>query len=85
VQIELEFFGPIGDRLCEAGGSIELASDPATAGDLLDRLAGKLSGGEALRDPHLRLAINDRLVDRGAPVQLKDGDRVAILSPFSGG
>lgn len=85
MQIELEFYGPIQDRLGGARRSAELDGRPATLASLLDQLADRIDGGDCLHDPHLRIAVNDRLVDRNAQLDLANGDRIAFLSPFSGG
>lgn len=85
MQLVLEFFGPIADRMREAGGPVTLDTPPGLASELIDQLAQTLPGGESLQDPHLQLAINDELVTSGSAIALAEGDRIAILSPFSGG
>ncbi|WP_420430756.1 MoaD/ThiS family protein [Hyphobacterium sp.] len=85
MRIALEFFGPIQDRLGSAVDNVELGGEPATAAALIEHLAETLDGGEALRQDHLRVALNDQLIGRHEPLQLTEGDRIAFLSPFSGG
>lgn len=85
MRIALEFFGPIQDRLGGAGSHVDLGESPATPASLIEHLAETLDGGEALRSDHLRIALNDQLIGRHDKLQLAEGDRVAFLSPFSGG
>jgi len=85
VRVSLEFFGPISDRMRGTAPDIEIATAPRNAGALADYIARALPGGENLKDPHLRMAINDTLANRDDIVELANGDRIAFLSPFSGG
>ncbi len=85
MQVSLEFFGPIADRMRDANSTATLEASPADARELIDMLVQTLPGGESLQDPHLQLAINDELVTAGSAIALAEGDRIAILSPFSGG
>jgi molybdopterin converting factor small subunit len=85
VRIELEFYGPIQDRMGGARQLAEIDGAPATLDALVAQLAQGLEGGDCLQADHLRIAVNDRLVDRNSQLALADGDRIAFLSPFSGG
>jgi len=85
MQFELEFFGPLQDRLGSRTAIIRTPSAPTSIDDLITLIAETTRGGEALRADHIRLAINDRMVSRNAPLSLGDGDRIAFMSPFSGG
>lgn len=85
MKISLEFFGPIRDRVETAPDILELDSPPATLEALIEMVACQLSAEHALRGPHLRIAINDQLYPGNETISLKEGDRIAVLSPFSGG
>lgn len=50
---------------------------------LFARLVEKF-GLESIRD-NLILAINEQFVERGATLDLKEGDEIAIIPPLSGG
>tara|TARA_R110002072_G_scaffold171065_1_gene324816 strand:+ start:3240 stop:3497 length:258 start_codon:yes stop_codon:yes gene_type:complete len=85
MKLTLEFFGPLQDRMGQAETIVDLAAAPADLTALIGTLAPILDAGEALRDPHLRVAINDQICGSASMPTLKDNDRVAFLSPFSGG
>lgn len=85
MEVKLEFFGAISDRIGDHPAALTLDPCPHTPGVLISELADRLANGGALRDPHLRIAINDQLVTADQKITLGDGDRIAILSPFSGG
>lgn len=85
IQFELEFFGPLQDQMGGRTDTMRTAFAPATVDDLIRFVADAKPGGDALRASHIRLAINDRLVARHASLSLADGDRIAFMSPFSGG
>lgn len=85
MKLHLEFFGPISDRMQGGGFSVEIDSAPTDRKSLIALIARDHEGAEALDDPHIQIAVNDALVKPGGPLDLSDGDRVAFLSPFSGG
>lgn len=85
MKLTLEFFGPLQDRMGNASAQIDLDRAPQSLADLLSLLTGKLDNSAPLQDPHLRVAINDELCPSADSLSLADGDRVAFLSPFSGG
>ncbi len=85
MKLTLEFFGPLQDRMGGASAHIDLDRAPQSRADLLDLLTGKLDDTAPLKDPHIRLAINDELYPSANSLSLADGDRIAFLSPFSGG
>ncbi|ABI66998.1 MoaD/ThiS family protein [Maricaulis maris] len=85
MQFELEFFGPLQDRLGARTDTMRTTAAPVTVDDLIALVAESKPGGDALRAPHIRLAINDKMIARNAPLSLADGDRIAFMSPFSGG
>ncbi|MBN2329906.1 MAG: MoaD/ThiS family protein [Candidatus Omnitrophica bacterium] len=69
------------------------AEDSCTLQELIGRLADRYGDafGESVFDapgrlrPMILLSLNDQQVDWRQPVILKDGDRVALLSPIAGG
>ena len=85
MKISLEFFGPIRDRVTQTPETLLLDPVPASLEALVEKLADELDSGDALRDPHLRIAINDQLCSRDQAIALQESDRIAVLSPFSGG
>lgn len=85
MRLQIEFFGPIQDRFGQASLQLEATTAPTSRDALIDLLADAHDSAAALRDPHLQLAINDVLIPAGMSLQLGDGDRIAFLSPFSGG
>ncbi|GJL97051.1 MAG: hypothetical protein DHS20C06_08680 [Hyphobacterium sp.] len=85
MNLTLEFFGPLQDKMGCPSTRIQLENAPQTLSQLLELLNGKLDDIAPLQDPHIRLAINDALCPSTETLSLTDGDRVAFLSPFSGG
>lgn len=85
MRLELEFYGPLRDRIGHARQSVEIDRAPSSRGDLVARLAQEMDAAGHLSDPRLRLAVNDEILPAGGALDLKDGDRIAFLSPFSGG
>lgn len=80
-NIEVEFFGRLSDRMGKAV-SCELSGNDMTIARLRVCLADEYANDELLR-PSIRPAINDQMVPENAPIV--SGDRVAFLSPLSGG
>jgi len=85
MQLELEFFGPLQDQIGHRSTRINTDQPPDTLDSLIDLITETQHGRDALRAPHVRLAVNDRMVARNAPLILTNGDRIAFMSPFSGG
>ncbi|MEE2565100.1 MoaD/ThiS family protein [Hyphobacterium marinum] len=85
MKLTLEFFGPLRDRVGQASTVLTLVERPQSIPALIETLVPLLESGEALRDPHLRVAINDQFCSSAENLMLHDHDRVAFLSPFSGG
>ncbi len=85
MQVKLEFFGPVRDRIGGVPDTLILDVSPPSLDRLAAILASQIENGDVLRDPHLRFAINDQLVTPEQRIKLGEGDRIAILSPFSGG
>jgi len=85
MQLELEFFGPLQDQIGSRSTRIQTRQAPDTVDSLIALITETQHGRDALRASHVRLAINDRMVARNAPLNLTDGDRIAFMSPFSGG
>lgn len=85
MKVRLEFFGAVRDRMKHCPATLTLEPGAQTLDALVAMLADRLGEGDVLRDPHLRIAINDQLATPGEMIALGEGDRIAILSPFSGG
>jgi len=85
MKLAIEYFGPVGDRMGPGSDTVTLDDRSVSLESLIDRIAKQLENGEAIRDPHLRIAINDQLCGKTDILTLNDGDRIAFLSPFSGG
>ena len=80
IRITLVCFSHVRDALGEASVRLELPRG-STAGDV-ERHVRALAP-EKLGALPLRLAVNQELVERDAP--LHDGDEVALLPPVQGG
>ncbi|MEE2525728.1 MoaD/ThiS family protein [Hyphobacterium sp. HN65] len=85
MKLHFEFYGPISDRMGGAGFSLETDAAPQNRAALIAWLSHEHEGAGALGDSHIQIAINDELVRTEAGFDLSDGDRIAFLSPFSGG
>ena len=85
MRIELEFYGPLQDRIGLARASFDVADPSCSTTALTAEVARHFEGGDALLNPHVRLAVNDAFVASGTELSVKAGDRVAFLAPFSGG
>ncbi|WP_323760438.1 MoaD/ThiS family protein [Maricaulis sp.] len=85
MQLELEFFGPLQDQMGSRAVRIQAEHAPHTVDQLIDLIAATHQGSDALRACHVRLALNDRMIKPNAPLKLNNGDRIAFMSPFSGG
>ncbi|WP_421789064.1 MoaD/ThiS family protein [Hyphobacterium sp.] len=85
MRVTLEFFGPIQDRIGAAELPMSLPAAPSSLESLVALLAAEREGAEHLLDDKLRVAVNDSVLMPGKPLSLKYGDRIAFLSPFSGG
>jgi molybdopterin converting factor small subunit len=77
---KLEFYGAIGDAMGRER-MIEL-TDGSTISRVLTQLSRESQVFSAAA-PGLRVALNDRIVERDAEVG--NGDVIAFLPPFSGG
>lgn len=85
MRVSIELYGPVSDSMRNVDSAIDIEPSPRSLDALRDVLSCALPDGDALKAPHLRIAINDVLIGPDSTLELKDGDRVAILSPFSGG
>ena len=84
ITTEVSFWGAIGDLAAAREQSISLPVGDSTVRHLVDWLDGRDPAlGAELRRPGSLVAVNDELVRDDAP--LRDGDRVAFMSPMSGG
>ncbi len=85
MQLEFEFFGSMQDRLGVRSKRVETDVAPTTIDDLIGLVARSADDREAMQAPHIRLAVNDRIINQDTLPDVRDGDRVAVMSPFSGG
>ncbi len=81
MTIRVLFFASLAQRVGAGELSLELP-ESATAGDALERLAGRFDGLSAMRDT-LTIAVNLAYVK--ADHRLADGDELALIPPVSGG
>lgn len=79
--IHIEFYGKLSDRM-GTSLSCELPIQDMTIAGLRERLAKDHDYAELLK-PAIRPVINDEMVQETAIISV--GDRVAFLSPLSGG
>ena len=81
MRLSVRLFSMLRERV--GRGKLDLTlPDGSTGQDLLDHLAESYPAIREQKDS-IRLAVNDSYV--GGPVQLGDGDEVALLTPVSGG
>ena len=85
MQLTLEFFGPLQDRMGTSQMTVSVPAPPGRIDALIALVTAKDDRAAALLDPHIRIAVNDQLVDRSEPLALEDNARIAFLAPFSGG
>lgn len=85
MRFEFEFFGSLQDRMGGRVVQVETDVAPTTINGLIGLVAQSTDDRDALLAPHIRLAVNDRIISGGAVPDMGDGDRVAVMSPFSGG
>lgn len=85
MQVEIEFFGPVQDQAGTNSMVLDLSADTASLDDVLAALSSALPDGAKIDTHLLRFARNDELIADRATIKLENGDRLALLSPFSGG
>ncbi len=92
MNVTVELSGQLKQAIGASELTIELDSG-STTNELIARLQQEhaevmkkfaLDSDENLL-PSLLFVVNDKQVRANSPVELKDGDRTAILSPISGG
>jgi molybdopterin converting factor small subunit len=81
MKIQFHFFAELRDRFGTDGQEIEL--EPGTTVQEAIRQWEKMSGFAVPAGLPVRIAVNEQFADSGRP--LASGDRVALLTPFSGG
>ena len=80
----LLFFGKLADAAAGRERDWPLAAKAGTVADLIAAIAAEDEAlGAALRAPSVRVAVNEAMAGRDAPVA--DGDEIAFLPPVSGG
>jgi molybdopterin converting factor subunit 1 len=82
VEIQVLFFAKARE-LCGEKESQLLVPSTVSYNNLLDQIVKKFSL-ESIRN-NLILAINEEYATAGSVVQLKEGDKVAVIPPLSGG
>jgi molybdopterin converting factor subunit 1 len=82
VEIQVLFFA-IARELCGEKKSQLLVPATVSYNNLLDQIVKKFSL-ECIRN-NVILAINEEYATAGSVVQLKEGDKVAVIPPLSGG
>jgi molybdopterin converting factor small subunit len=81
VTIEVFFFAQLKDAVGSRSRSVDLA-DGATVDDVVETLRAWPEWGPVSGLP-LSFAVNERVV--GGDHRLRHGDRLALLTPISGG
>ncbi len=85
MRLEFEFFGSLQDRMGGRTMQVEADIAPTTIDGLMGLVTQSARDRAALQAPHIRLAVNDRIIARDSLPDMRDGDRIAVMSPFSGG
>lgn len=83
MRVRLEFFGKLGDMAGALNGEIDLPPHVADTAALRTWLDESQGFQGALVHPSIKLAVDDEVLNRPAP--LKEGDSVAFLPPVGGG
>jgi molybdopterin synthase catalytic subunit/molybdopterin converting factor small subunit len=82
MDVTVLFFGVLRERVAKAKQAQVTLPEPATVGDLVDRLCGDYAGLQGLVSC-ISVAVNEEMA---RPEQrLTDGDTVALLPPIAGG
>ena len=82
-MLRVLYFGRLFDITQRAEETVQVGDDVRTTQDLLTWLVPRFEGGEALREPTIRMAVNSEIIT-GAHA-LQPGDEVAFLPPVGGG
>ncbi len=84
MRLELRFFASAREAVGQAGFAVEFAHPPQSVAELVNMFDPDVRF-EKLRDLRMRVAVNGRILDVGAPLVVQDGDEVAFLPPVTGG
>ena len=79
MTITLKYFGQLAEVFETSEETRDLENINVT--DLIK----EISSGYDLDHIPYQIAINQKIIDRNAQVNLNDGDTVALLPPFAGG
>ncbi|MEZ7495893.1 MoaD/ThiS family protein [Leeuwenhoekiella aequorea] len=79
MTITLKYFGQLAEVFETSEETRELENTSVT--DLIK----EISSGYDLDHIPYQIAINQKIIDRNAQVNLNDGDTIALLPPFAGG
>jgi molybdopterin converting factor subunit 1 len=80
----LLFFGKLGDLAGKRARDFALPAGLDSLHRLIDALSREDETlGAALKEKHVRFAVNEKIVRRDAPI--RDEDEIAFLPPVSGG
>jgi molybdopterin converting factor small subunit len=83
---KLVFLGRLRDAAGGREKALALPADGLTLCALIDALDAADPGlGAILRDPSIRVAINQSLAPPDASAQVRDSDEIAFLPPMTGG
>lgn len=82
MNVTVLFFGVLRERVAKTRQADVALAEPATVGDLVDRLCGDYAGLAGMVGC-VNVAVNEVMAGRDRP--LADGDTVALLPPIAGG
>lgn len=78
-MIQVKYFGMIAEATSKEGEEVSVSGKPFS--EILSEISSKYNLG----DLSFQVAVNKKLVSNPADLQLKEGDEIAFLPPFSGG
>ncbi|WP_026956222.1 MoaD/ThiS family protein [Algoriphagus vanfongensis] len=78
-MIQVKYFGMIAEATSKEAEEVALTEKPFS--EILSEISSKYKLG----DLSYQIAVNKKLVSNPADLQLKEGDEIAFLPPFSGG
>ncbi len=84
MRVRLLYFARVRDFMGCSEDTVEIDTAKLDGAGLIDWMAAKAPAvAEKLRDPSIRLIINQEIGAMDRPIV--DGDEVALVPPFSGG